>query len=220
MHHNWYAENVRGRMPRVRYGHVHLYNNYYASAGNGYCIGVGYECHIRVENTYFERISGAWADYGGVSNGEIGWNNLIFVYSSQPAFVSNSYPVFEPPYTFSMDSAADVKAVVTANAGNVFNTTFVDESDHNIPSEFKLLHIYPNPFNPTTKIKYNLEKPNHVFIKIYNVRGEEIDTLVNRYHTTGEYEIIWQPTGLPSGLYFCRLHAGKLSETKTIVLLK
>ena len=122
MHHNWYAENVRGRMPRVRYGHVHIYNNYYNSVGNSYCIGVGYECHIRVQNTYLESVSAPWADYGGVSNGEMGWDNLKFVNCSQPTFVSNSYPVFEPPYQYEMDPVEDVKAIVTANFGNVYRS--------------------------------------------------------------------------------------------------
>jgi len=74
LHHNWYSNNIKGRMPRVRYGQVHIYNCYYNSIGNDYCIGLGVECHIRVESCYFEKINDAWADYGGVSkkNGEIG----------------------------------------------------------------------------------------------------------------------------------------------------
>jgi pectate lyase len=122
MHHNWYDQGIRGRQPRVRFGHVHIYNNYYNSVGSGYCIGVGYECHIRVENTYFESVSAPWADYGGVSNGEMGWDNLIFVNCSQPTFVSNSFPVFELPYDYEMDAVENVKDIVIANAGNVFRS--------------------------------------------------------------------------------------------------
>lgn len=127
MHHNWYAQGIRGRMPRVRYGHVHIYNNYYNSVGSGYCIGVGYECHIRVANTHFESVSSPWADYGGVDNGEIGWNTLKFVSSSQPTFVKNSFPVFNLPYTYVMDPVDSIKNIVIAGAGNVFGT--VDTSN-------------------------------------------------------------------------------------------
>lgn len=113
LHHNWYAEGVRGRMPRVRFGHVHIYNNYYNSVGSGYCIGVGYECHIRVENTHFHNVSKPWADYGGVSNGYLGWAGLKFEGCSQPTFMPNTFPVFTPPYAYTMDNVNNVRALLT-----------------------------------------------------------------------------------------------------------
>ena len=123
MHHNWYAHGIRGRMPRVRYGHVHIYNNFYNSVGSGYCIGVGYECHIRLENIHFESVNAPWADYyDGVDNGEIGWNNLKFVSCYQPTFVKNSFPVYNLPYTYVSDPVDSVKNIVMAGAGNVFGT--------------------------------------------------------------------------------------------------
>jgi pectate lyase len=121
MHHNWYSTNVIGRMPRVRFGHVHIYNNYYDNKTSGYCLGVGIECHIRVENTHFDYTKAApWADYGGRSNGEIGWSGLRFDGCSQPTFMPNKYPVFELPYTYKLDPVENVKALVMAGAGNVF----------------------------------------------------------------------------------------------------
>ena len=128
MHHNWYAQGIRGRQPRVRYGYVHIYNNYYNSVGSGYCIGIGYECHIRVENTQFESVSNPWADYGGVDNGVLGWSNLKFVNCSQPTFMPNIYPAFDLPYLYSLDSVEYVKTIVTSCAGNVFNTNCSDTS--------------------------------------------------------------------------------------------
>jgi pectate lyase len=119
LHHNWYTEGVEGRMPRVRFGHVHIYNNFFNSVGNGYCIGIGVECNIRVENSHFESINNAWADYGGTSNGELGWSGLKFVNCSQPTFMPNTFPVFTPPYPYSMDPVDNVKALVMAGAGNV-----------------------------------------------------------------------------------------------------
>jgi len=122
MHHNWYAHGIAGRQPRVRYGHVHIYNNYYNSVGSGYCIGVGYECHLRLENIYFDGVSAPWADYGGVENGEIGWNGLKFVGCNQPSFVKNSFPVYNLPYHYIADPVDSVKHAVLAGAGNVFGT--------------------------------------------------------------------------------------------------
>lgn len=119
MHHNWYAEGVRARMPRVRFGQVHLYNNYYNSVGSGYCIGAGKECHIRLENSVFENVKQPWADYGGKDTGEIGWANLKFIDSSEPTFMPNKFPVFALPYDNKIDPTDQVKAIVTAGAGNV-----------------------------------------------------------------------------------------------------
>ncbi|WP_297088058.1 Ig-like domain-containing protein [uncultured Draconibacterium sp.] len=119
LHHNWYTDGVRGRMPRVRFGHVHIYNNYYNSPGNGYCVGVGKECNIRIENTHFENIEDAWADYGGTEDGKIGWNNLKFTDCIEPTFVANSYPVFTVPYPYSLDNVDAVKNRVKIGAGNV-----------------------------------------------------------------------------------------------------
>jgi pectate lyase len=91
-------------------------NNYYNSAGNGYCIGTGFECHIRLENTCFENITSAWREQaiGALkSGGEIGWNKLIFKNCSQPTYIANKYPVFTPPYSFTTDEVEDVKHLVT-----------------------------------------------------------------------------------------------------------
>jgi pectate lyase len=119
MHHNWYDNGVKGRMPRVRYGYVHIYNNYYSSNNTDYCIGAGYECHVRVENTHFDNVDDPWADYGAPgSGGQIGWSNLKFEGCSQPTFMSNSFPVFSPPYSFSMDPVDSVENIVRNGAGN------------------------------------------------------------------------------------------------------
>ena len=220
MHHNWYAENVRGRMPRVRYGHVHIYNNYYNSLGNGYCIGVGYECHIRVENTYFENINSAWADYGGVSNGEMGWDNLKFVSCSQPTFVQNSFPVFSPPYTYSMDPVESVKDIVMDGAGNVFGITSVDENVHAIPTQFKLYPAYPNPFNAETKIQFSVSHPAEVSISVFDINGRLIRTLFNQEVTVGEHSFTWNASDLTSGVYFIRLSSERFSATSKCTLIK
>ncbi|TWT88351.1 Pectate trisaccharide-lyase precursor [Pseudobythopirellula maris] len=116
MHHNWYAQGVRGRMPRVRYGSVHIYNNYYGCPDSLYCIGTGFECHVRVENSCFDGVKTPWRDQrvgATESGGEIGWDNLLFEGSEQPTYIENSYPVFDPPYSYHMEGVDEVKAVVT-----------------------------------------------------------------------------------------------------------
>ena len=89
-----------------------------------------------------------------------------------------------------------------------------------IPTNFKLYQNYPNPFNPTTMIKYNLPKSSRIILKIYNLAGQAIETLVNEFQPAGEHEVIWQPKGLPSGLYFYKIQAGEYSDMKKLILQK
>jgi photosystem II stability/assembly factor-like uncharacterized protein len=90
-----------------------------------------------------------------------------------------------------------------------------------LPESIELYQNYPNPFNPSTTITYNLSALADVTLKIYNLAGQELETLVNEFQTAGDYEITWQPKGLPSGIYFYRLQAGQeFSETRKIIFQK
>ncbi|TWT30212.1 Pectate trisaccharide-lyase precursor [Posidoniimonas corsicana] len=114
MHHNWYDAGCRSRMPRVRFGRVHLYNNYYACHGNNYCIGTGVESRIRVERSVFDDVNRPWNDMGGMDRkAEIGWRDLEFIGCQQPTYAPNRWPVFETPYDYQPDELADVKTLVT-----------------------------------------------------------------------------------------------------------
>ena len=88
------------------------------------------------------------------------------------------------------------------------------------PLSYQINQNYPNPFNPSTTIGYQLAKGGKVTLKVYNVLGKEIVTLVNEYKPAGEYEINWNAADLPSGVYFYQLQAGEFIETKKMVLLR
>ena len=92
------------------------------------------------------------------------------------------------------------------------------------PREFALLQNYPNPFNPSTRIEYSLEKAAQVSLKIYNVLGNEVATLVNSHQEAGSYTVAFgASTGtlsLMSGVYFYRLEAGSFVSTKKLILVK
>lgn len=88
------------------------------------------------------------------------------------------------------------------------------------PEAFSLEQNYPNPFNPTTTIKYQLPELSFVTIKMFDVLGNELETLVNEEKPVGSYEIEFNASALPSGVYFYRLQAGDFVETKKMVLLK
>jgi hypothetical protein len=94
----------------------------------------------------------------------------------------------------------------------------VDEYDE--IKSFKLEQNYPNPFNPTTKIEFRIADFGFVSLKVYDVLGNEIATLVNEEKPAGEYEVEFDGSRLPTGIYFYQLQAGNFVETKKMVLLK
>jgi hypothetical protein len=96
----------------------------------------------------------------------------------------------------------------------------ITEDDSNLPIEYELKQNYPNPFNPVTKIKYQIPELSFVILKVYDVLGNEIATLVNEEKPAGTYELMWNATNLPSGVYFYRLQAGDFLIPKKMILIK
>lgn len=88
------------------------------------------------------------------------------------------------------------------------------------PEHFELGQNYPNPFNPTTTINFQITGFSFVTLKVYDVLGNEIETLINEEKPSGTYEIIWYAGRLPSGVYFYQLKTGDFIETKKMVLMK
>jgi hypothetical protein len=89
-----------------------------------------------------------------------------------------------------------------------------------IPKDFQLYQNYPNPFNPTTMIRYQVPANNDVTLKVFDMRGREIKTLVHAKQNAGSYTIRFNASGLSSGTYFYTLRAGSLSSVKEMLLLK
>ena len=97
--------------------------------------------------------------------------------------------------------------------------TSVDDLEE-LPGVFTLSQNYPNPFNPSTVINWQLAKGGKVSLKIYDLLGREIKTLVNEYRAPGKYETFFNGDLLPSGVYFYRIVSGNYSDTKKMMLLK
>ena len=86
--------------------------------------------------------------------------------------------------------------------------------------DYQLLQNYPNPFNPSSKISYSIAERGRVLLKVYDILGREITTLVNEEKPAGRYEVEFNANDLSSGIYFYRLQAGKFISTKKMILLK
>ena len=94
------------------------------------------------------------------------------------------------------------------------------EEEFALPPSFSLSQSYPNPFNPSTTIEFSLPQTGFVRLKVYNILGEVVATLVNEKLNVGTYTTQWNASGLASGLYFYRLQAGEFVDTKKLLLLR
>jgi hypothetical protein len=98
--------------------------------------------------------------------------------------------------------------------------TDVEEVNNSTLSEYYLQQNYPNPFNPTTSISFNLPAASYVSLKVFDIIGREIATIVSEELSSGTYVRQWNAENLPSGVYFYRLQAGSFNKTKKLILLR
>jgi hypothetical protein len=118
------------------------------------------------------------------------------------------------------------KDLFVANSDGVFKRplsdmiTGVNAKLNNLPNEFSLQQNFPNPFNPTTTIKYSVSKSGFVTIKVYDLLSREVTTLVNENKPIGNYSVQFNASILVSGIYFYRMKTGDFVQTKKLILLK
>jgi hypothetical protein len=96
----------------------------------------------------------------------------------------------------------------------------VPEPDDGRPTSFGLSQNFPNPFNPATAIRYQLAARSHVMLKVFNVLGSEVATLVDEAEEPGYKSVQWDASGVSSGVYFYRLQAGTFAATRKLLLLR
>jgi hypothetical protein len=89
-----------------------------------------------------------------------------------------------------------------------------------LPADFALVQNYSNPFNPSTEIVYSIEKVTKATLKVYDILGREVATLVSGEVAPGRHAVTWNAAGLPSGVYLYRLTAGSFVQTKKMMLMK
>jgi hypothetical protein len=99
-------------------------------------------------------------------------------------------------------------------------TTSVERLSTDLPTRFSLDQNYPNPFNPATTIRFQIPQSGLVSLKVFDVLGHEVATLVNDERTAGSYSTRWDAKNVGSGMYFCRLESNGRHETKKVVLMK
>jgi len=178
---------------------------------------------------------GGWGIYDGFTDTEK-WEAISGGLTKTQAGAGDvSYVVAGGPFTINPNDTLNVAFAVLAGnnlshlqsnlnyAKQKWNQIITNVKDENrVVYEYQLYQNYPNPFNPTTKIKYSLKETNHVEIKIYDIVGREITTLVDEIKNAGVYEteLDIRKFDLSSGVYFYQMKAGEFTSIRKMVLIK
>ncbi|MBI5403749.1 MAG: T9SS type A sorting domain-containing protein [Ignavibacteriae bacterium] len=180
----------------VRYNHSKYYSMFFLNQNTGW-------------------ISGSWVNDSSpvsyTSNGGANWSNQL----------KNNF--------FTLDKVYFVDdlngwAVNYYSDNHIFRTTtggivIVNNISTEIPEKYSLSQNYPNPFNPSTNLKYQIKDSRFVTLKVFDITGKEITTLVNEKQSPGTYEVKFEAEYLPSGVYFYKIAVGDYSEAKKMILI-
>jgi len=142
------------------------------------------------------------------TNGGINWINQ---YNSTSSL--NSIRLISPHIGW----ACGGNKMLYTNSGGVVNINVISSVT---PAKYKLYQNSPNPFNPSTKIRFDLTDENTAILKVYDNLGREVITLLNKPMTPGTYEIEFNATNLSSGIYYYKMSAGNYSAAKSMVVIK
>lgn len=188
----------------------------------------GYYKFTPVNDDYFELI------VGFTKNGETAGAGAVILGAA------SSYTEFSTDITWIIPDNPDTAIILitvsnNSSVANVGTTFYLDDlsfSDvtavqfnNNVPAEFNLAQNYPNPFNPSTVISYTVPKESFVTLKVYNLLGQEVASLVNEEQPSGSYKVDFSASGisgtnLTSGVYLYTLTAGSFVQTRKMMLLK
>jgi hypothetical protein len=159
---------------------------------------------------------------GGTAQSAAGPADIFFIISSGP------YDL-EPGETvragFGLIGGADLPGLqehadeALARWEEILALVAVDDEVNPAPQTFSLEQNFPNPFNPTTSIVYHLADESFVTVRVYDILGQEVATLVEGTGTRGTHRVLFDASGIPSGVYFYRLQAGAYSETRKLMLI-
>lgn len=199
-------------------------------------VGTSYTFAIRCRsNAAGGRIFSAKIQIGGQEVASTSWN----VSNSTMTLYTNTVTGIDPTIT----TSTEVKLIVTINGtSGATSAISLGDSSQSTPlysyieippiistgveearqavAGFALEQNFPNPFNPSTTIRFSLAIASFASLRVFDITGQEIATLLNKEMSPGIYEVTWNASGMQSGVYIVRLQAGSLSETKKLILLR
>lgn len=130
------------------------------------------------------------------------------------------FPVLEIIYTTLLFNGIPIASSKTVNYNPHSTPIGIQQISSEVPGDYTLSQNYPNPFNPETIIRFQIGRLSDVKLIVFDIRGRQVTELLNRNMNTGTYEVDWNASNYPSGVYYYRLSAGDYSETKKMILIK
>ena len=152
----------------------------------------------------------------GTTPVKTGWENIGFV---------NGHGNSNSPKEYSFADSSPLDGNVSYRLKQIdtdgkFEYSQVIELKNNLSKEYVLEQNYPNPFNPTTVISYSIPKSSNVSVKVFDVLGNTIATLVNQNQSIGSYKVNFNASALSNGIYFYKISAGEFTSIKKMMLIK
>ncbi|OGU77134.1 MAG: hypothetical protein A2W11_11305 [Ignavibacteria bacterium RBG_16_35_7] len=214
-----------------------LLSIHFTDSNNGWAAGAGIilkttdggtSWNTQITGTSYQLYSIHFSDYnfGWASGYDGSTSSGIILNTTNGGIIWNPTIIGADTVLYSIHFADLYYGWTVGDNGTILHTTnggvsFVEgEQIDEVPAEFLLTQNYPNPFNPSTKIRYSVPKSSNVIIKVFDILGNEIETLANEEKPAGTYEINWYAANLPSGIYFYTINAGSFIETKKMILIK
>ncbi|KAA0223566.1 T9SS C-terminal target domain-containing protein [candidate division KSB1 bacterium] len=185
--------------PSINAPIAHYYFVHFVNENTGWAVG-GYRIEGRLKSSIIKTIDGGgiWIEQKGPTMNEI--FSIYFINENTGWAVGDG--------------------IFKTTTGGVVSVDEKEESGNNVPRQIMLFQNYPNPFNSSTIFHYKLPKSDFVSLRVYDLLGRLVNTLVEKWLPEGDYKISWSANNLPSGLYFFRLRVGEFSETKKAILLR
>jgi pectate lyase len=223
MQNNWWAQGCVARMPRVRFGKVHIVNNLFNSTVASQCVQAGFEADLLIESNVFENVN---RPIDKMNNDYTAITERDNIFTSTTGNKTGNGTAFTPPYTLTITPKENVKSQVMASAGATLSNdclTVLDLQTGNkpvIPEEIQKTFIYPNPAKDKATIAVVLKKNEQADIRIYDAQGLLIDKLQTvTAVTAGTQKIPYKVKGNKPGIYnvVVTTNSGMRSTYKLIV---
>ncbi len=190
---------------------------------------IGYESGSLIRIRY-SNIEGGWSGEGNIDcdplfRDPLGGDFHLMAISCDDSANSPCIDAGDPAIVDSIQACnwglGMARSDIGFNCGNMPTPwTDLNQSEISAPVKISLLFSYPNPFNPSTTIKYSISQSSNVQINIFNLLGQKVENLFDGYQNAGEYSVLWIASEMPSGVYFAKLNSEKNSKSIKMMLLK
>jgi len=224
MQHCWWAQGCKARMPRVRFGKVHVVNNVFNSTVAAQCVMAGFEANLLVESNVFENVAKPIDPMNNTFTAITARNNI---FTNTTGNTAGSGTAFTPPYSLTIDSAANVKSLVTQSAGATLTSPTCDTGSTPPLTTAKqtattetITGIYPNPTHGLSTISLSLESNEEVVVKVFDVQGRLVNTSTIRSVTAGTQQVSLNMKNRQPGLYNIVVTSNKGKKQSYRLLLK